>query len=147
MPFRLAISAIILSLVLPICADCLVNGTHEISRMVAISISEDLSEAVVELAERSPSESRLLRISGSAELLGFHTTIRVGDDPTGRYRTAIICGDSTGWTFTLTLNVEDEIECICSDEMRTFEIGKGCGDLKLTKGWIDDFTCIWVVEA
>jgi len=146
-PFRLAISVIILSLVMPICAECLVNGTHEISRMAAISISEDISRAAVELANGRLGESRSIGISDRVDLLDFHTTIRVGDNPAGRYGTTIICSDKTGWTFTITMRVEDELECVCSDELNTFEIVNGCGDLILTKGWVDDLVCVWVVEA
>ena len=146
MPFKLAISAIIISLVLPICADCLSNGTHEISRMAAISISEDISNAVVELAKRTAGESRLLRISYDADLLDFHTKIRVGGDPAGRYAVTIICSDNSGWTFSVTPNIEGEVDCICSAGFKSFEISRGCGDLKLIKDQMDDFLCIWIVE-
>lgn len=128
LPFRLAISMLVVAIALPICMKSLSDGNAELSRNVAVDIADDLAEVISEVSSRPFDESRLLRIGESLTSMSPGTSIQVGDFLGGRNFSAIRCSDATGWSRVVQIVLPINIDGVCSSCYLPVSIGPCSGD-------------------
>jgi hypothetical protein len=146
LPFRLAVSMLVVAIALPMCMRSLSDGKAELSRNAAIDIADDLANTISEVSSRPIGESRILRIGEDLRLLGSGASIEVGDFLGGRNFTVIRCSDSTGWTRVLQMDLPVGIDAVCSSCYLPFVMGSGSGDVTVAHRG-SQFEDIIVVEG
>jgi hypothetical protein len=129
LPFRLAISMLVVAIALPICMKSLTDGNAELSRNAAVDIAGDLAKTISEVSSRPIGESRILRIEEGLRLIGSGTSIEVGDFLGGRNFSAIRCSDATGWSKTLQIILPISIDGVCSPCYLPVVIGPDSSDI------------------
>jgi hypothetical protein len=132
LPFRLAISMLVVAIALPICMKSLTDGNAELSRNAAVDIAEDLAKAISEVSSRPIGESRVLRIEEDLRLIGSGTSIEVGDFLGGRNFSAIRCSDAMGWSNILQIVLPNGIDGVCSPRYLPVLIGPCSGDIAIS---------------
>jgi hypothetical protein len=129
LPFRLAISMLVVAIALPICMKSLTDGKVELSRNAAVDIADHLSKLISEVSSRPFGESRVLRIAENLRSIDPGTSIEVGDFLGGRNFSAIRCSDATGWYKVLQITLPNNIDGVCSSFYLPVVIGPGSGDI------------------
>ena len=129
LPFRLAVSMLVVAIALPICMKSLTDGNAELSRNAAVDIADDLSKMISKVSSRPIGESRVLRIEENLRLIGPGTSIEVGDFLGGRNFSVIRCSDATGWSKILQIVLPISIDGVCSSCYLPVVIGPGSGDI------------------
>lgn len=129
LPFRLAISMLVIAIAMPICMKSLADGGAEISRNAALDIAGDIARAISEVSSRPIGESRVLRIGEDIRLMNPGTSIEVGDFLGGRNFSVIRCSDSSGWSETQTMVLPIDIDGVCSPSYLPVKLSSGCGDI------------------
>lgn len=129
LPFRLAISMLVVAIALPICMKSFTDGNAELSRNAAVDIANDIAKAISEVSSRPFGESRVLRIEENLRSIGQGTSIEVGDFLGGRNFSAIRCSDATGWSKILRIVLPINIDGVCSSSYLPVIIGPGSGDI------------------
>jgi len=129
LPFRLAISMLVVAIALPICMKSLTDGNAELSRNAAVDIADDLAKVISEVSSRPFGESRVLRIEENLRSIGPGISIEVGDFLGGRNFSAIRCSDDTGWSKILQIALPNNIDGVCSSCYLPVVIDSGSGDI------------------
>jgi hypothetical protein len=129
LPFRLAISMLVVAIALPICMKSLTDGNVELSRNAAVNIADDLAKTISEVSSRPIGESRVLRIEENLRLIDPWTSIEVGDFLGGRNFSAIRCSDAAGWTKTLQITLPINIDGVCSSHYLPVVIDSSSRDI------------------
>ena len=132
LPFRLAISMLVVAIALPICMKSLTDGNAELSRNAAVDIADNLAKTISEMSSRPIGESRVLRIEEDLRLIGQGTSIEVGDFLGGRNFSAIHCSDATGWSKILQIVLPNDIDGVCSSCYLPVVIGPYSGDIAIS---------------
>jgi hypothetical protein len=129
LPFRLAISMLVVAIALPICMKSLTDGNTDLSRNAAVDIAGDLAKAISEVSSRPIGESRVLRVEESLRSVGPGTSIEVGDFLGGRNFSVIRCSDASGWFVILQMILPVNIDGVCSSCYLPVVISPGSSDI------------------
>jgi len=132
LPFRLAVSMLVVAIALPMCVRSLADGSAELSRNATVDIADGLAKTISEVSSRPIGESRFLRIEESLRLLDPGASIEVGDFLGGRNFSVIRCSDLTGWSKVLQMDLPVSIDAVCSSCYLPVVIGAGSGDITIT---------------
>ncbi|MDH4122719.1 MAG: hypothetical protein OEV21_01330 [Thermoplasmata archaeon] len=128
-PYRLAISGLIISLTIPICLQSIAQIDAEMSRLIAQEIASDVKKAIETASYRYPGESRLLSIGSRLNLLNIGLKIIIGDRPGGENSHIITCRDGTGWQSTALVELGGSVAGICSPHYSSVILEKGSRDV------------------
>lgn len=131
LPFRLAISMLVVAIALPICVKSLTDGNAELSRDAAVDIAGDLAKTISEVSSRPVGESRALKIRENLRLLEPGTSIEVGDFLGGRNFSFIKCSDASGWSRISQIALPIKIDGVCSSDYLPVIIGPDSGDFAI----------------
>lgn len=129
LPFKLAISMLVISLAVPLCLQSLNDTNALLGRNAAVGIAERISRTVSELSMRPAGESRLLMIGDGLHGIGPGMSIVVGDVFDGENFSMIRCKDPSGWTKTIAIDLSPEIRGLCSGEFLPLSLDRYSGDI------------------
>ena len=143
-PFRLGISIVVLSLVMPVCVSCMDSGNTELSRMAALEICKKLAYAMEIVSQGGIGEMRVVDISNRIGLLRPDVEITVGDYPAGPNSTMIICSDSKNWKRVLNLDIDRSIVGICSPTLSPLTVTRQSATITVSHKIIENLNLIIV---
>lgn len=123
-PFRLAISVVVLSLAMPICLNCMDTGEIELSRKAAFEICMRIKDGIELVATGGIGGSRVIELADKGALLRSGTEITVGDFPAGPNSSMIRCSDSGGWSRAIQINIDSGIAGVCSPILSPIKIDR-----------------------
>jgi len=144
-PFRLAVSVTAISLILPICMNCISSEREDMSRRSALFLAEKISFTIDELSRRPEGESRIIESSDLTKMMNVRTHILIGDGPEELNSSLIICEGENGWIRSIDMSQISGDIGICSREFETFVIDRQSGDIRAERT-ICDFGKLIVLE-
>jgi len=143
-PFRLAISIAVLSLVMPLCITCIETGNSELSRKAAFEICQRIGTEIEIVSIGGIGESRNLDISDRVGLLGSDIEIVVGDYPAGSNSSMISCSDSKGWKRAIRLDIGTAIIGVCSPALSPVTITRNSASICVSHTIIENMNLVIV---
>jgi len=136
-PFRLAISAVVLSMTMPICIDAIADEKDRLSENASIYIAEKIARTASDLSFRPVGESREIRIEKHLALVDSDILIIVGDIPGERNSSVVRCIGNDGWKRIISPRLGAGIQGICSRNGGSFIIHEGSHDLRMEHTYLN----------
>lgn len=132
LPFRLAISMLVVAIALPMCMQSLSDSGREVSRRAAVEAAREIAQVAEQISSRPVGESRVLWPGDDLSSVGPDISIVIGS-LLGEASFAVIhCTDSTGWNVTVPVNLSPQIVGFCSFDLMPMTIGCDSGNLLIS---------------
>jgi len=132
LPFRIAVSMLVVSLAIPLCVQSLCDGNMEVSRRVATEIAQEISNTARELSLRPVGESRLMSIGDCLSQLDPGMSVVVGSLLGEDNYSIIRCSDGRGWSRVVSVDLSPLVKGFCSPGSIPLTIGRDSGDLLIS---------------
>ena len=134
LPFRLAISMLIVSLALPICLQSISDGEREVSHRLARQAAQEISRIAEELSSKPVGESRMFEVSDDLRSMGSGISIVAGSLLGEDSFSSIRCTDATGWAVVVFVQLSPQIVGFCSFDLMPLTIDRNTGDILISHG-------------
>lgn len=134
LPFRLAVSMLVVSLALPICMQSISDGERAVSRRVALLTAQEISRLAEELSSRPVGESRVMEVADDLRSMDFSILIVAGSTLGEDNFPILCCSDGTGWSIVMQVYFPPTIIGFCSFDFMPCTIDCNTGDLVISHG-------------
>jgi hypothetical protein len=132
LPFRIAVSMLVVSLAIPICVQSLCDGDLDISRKVATQIAQEISNTAREISLRPVGESRLMSLGDYLSQLDPGISLVIGSLLGEGNYSIIRCSDGRGWSRIVPVDLPPLVKGFCSSDSAALTIGRDSGNLLIS---------------
>lgn len=134
LPFRLAVSMLIVSLALPMCLQSLSDGERDVSHRLARQAAQEISRIAEELSSKPVGESRVFEVGDELSSMGTGISIVAGAFLGEESFSSIRCTDATGWAVVVPVQLSPRIAGFCSFDFMPLTIDHNTGDIIISHG-------------
>ncbi len=122
---------LVMAMAVPICLQSLADGSDEMSRSAAVDLAEEISDEISRISFCPIGESSELSIGEKLGTLSADCEIHIGDIFGRDGFPFIKCGDRSGWSAVITIELSDEIDGVCSPERLPVVLTSLFGSIRL----------------